>query len=210
MSSSFHGDIEIRSSILRLRLSFKWRPLIDDSIVETIRRWLTSDDPSERPHLVFLGMVAHHMLGDNGANYQLYEEKFAKFAPELAQLANVTRLIWLNQYPVVDSYHHNHDSNKNIYSEKLHNYNKAIRRMLKNESNGIRIWDSSNPLGEEYIRSCAVLKRDEIVHVDSRPYLFKDSAFADCNDFIHTGYSALSEATNLLYNDICNNVMEFD
>ncbi|KAI9559359.1 hypothetical protein GHT06_016148 [Daphnia sinensis] len=117
LSSSFHGDIEITSNILRLRLSFKWRPLINDSVVETVRGWTTTD-PSERPHLVFLGMVVHHMIGENGTNYQLYEEKMAKFAPELAQLANVTQLIWFNQYPVLDSYHHNHDSNKNIYSEK--------------------------------------------------------------------------------------------
>ncbi|XP_057381559.1 N-acetylneuraminate 9-O-acetyltransferase-like [Daphnia carinata] len=206
-SRSFHDEMEITSNILKLRLSFKWRPLIDDNVTDTVRRWASSDS-SERPHLLFLSIVVHHMLGTNGADHRLYEENFKKFAPELGRLANVSQVIWFNQYPVEELPEKIHDHNTYIHSEKIDNYNKAIRRLLESESSRIRIWDSSDPLAEEYIRSCAVLKRDEIVQVDRRSYLFKDAAFADCNDFIHTGYSALSQATNLLYNDICNDVME--
>jgi hypothetical protein len=39
-------------------------------------------------------------------------------------LANVTRVVWLNQYPLVDS-------NGAIHSEKIHNYNKIVRRILE-------------------------------------------------------------------------------
>jgi hypothetical protein len=76
--------------------------------------------------------------------------------------------------------------------------------LIRNEKSKIRVWDSSNPLAEEYVRGCATLKRDELFEIDDRPYPFKDVAYADCNDYIHTGYSALSQATQLLFNDICN------
>lgn len=208
-SPSFHDEMEITSNILKLRLSYKWRHLIDDSVTDTVHRWATSD-PTERPHLLFLSIVVHHMLGSNGADHRLYEGKLKKFAPELGRLANVSQVIWLNQYPVVELPEKIYDHNTYIYSEKIDNYNTAIRRVLENENSGIRIWDSSGPLAEEYIRSCAVLKRDEIVLDYGRPYLFKEGAYADFNDYIHTGYSALSQATNLLYNDICNNAMKFD
>lgn len=83
----------------------------------------------------------------------------------------------------------------------------AYNFSCSNENNRIRIWDSSNPLVEDYVRSCATLKRDEIFDVQRRPYMYKDVAYADCNDYIHTGYSALSQATNLFYNDLCNDVI---
>ncbi|KZS14819.1 Uncharacterized protein APZ42_020190 [Daphnia magna] len=212
-SPSFHDEMEITSNILKLRLSYKWRPLIDDNVTDTIRRWATFD-PIERPHLLFLSIVVHHMLGTNGADHRLYEENFKKFAPELGRLAKFSQVIWFNQYPVEELPEKIHDHNTYIHSEKINIGKMATTCTFlpfssRNENSSIRIWDSSDPLAEEYIRSCAALKRDEIVHVDSRPYLFKDAAFADCNDFIHTGYSALSQATNLLYNDICNNVMDY-
>jgi hypothetical protein len=74
---------------------------------------------------------------------------------------------------------------------------------VRNQNSQIRIWDSSNPLAEEYVRGCATIKRDEKFTVDGRPYLFKDIAYADCNDYIHTGFLALSQATQLLFNNIC-------
>jgi hypothetical protein len=50
---AFHGDIEITSDILRLGLSFHWRPLINETVIETIRKWATHEN--ERPYFVFLG-----------------------------------------------------------------------------------------------------------------------------------------------------------
>ncbi|XP_057369406.1 uncharacterized protein LOC130690407 [Daphnia carinata] len=208
LSSGSHDNIEITSNILNLRLSFKWRHLLDDNVIDTVRRLATSDS-SERPHLLFFSIVVHHMLGIHGADHRLYEEQFKKLAPELGRLANVSQVILFNQYPVEELQEKNYDINTYIHSGKIDNYNKAIRRLLENESSRIRIWDSSDPLAEEYVRSCVVLERDEVFYAGHRPYLSKDTAFADCNDFIHTGYSALSEATNLLYNDICNNVMDW-
>nr|CAH0103440.1 unnamed protein product [Daphnia galeata] len=142
-------------------------------------------------------MAIHYMEEENGDSQSIYQENITKLAPILIKLANVTRVVWLNQYPLVD-YH------GVIHSEKIHNYNKIVRRILENGDSQIRIWDSSNPLAEEYVRGCATLKRDdEQYEIDDRPSLLKDYVYADCNDNIHTGYSALSQATQLLFNDIC-------
>lgn len=171
-------------------------------------------------------MAVHHMMEENGGSFKLYREHLLKLAPILGQLANASRIVWLNQYPSVDSNSWVNEHNTVIFSEKIHNYNRALRQILewvystlspwsiysihfdiyliRNEQSNIRVWDSSNPLAEEYVRGCATLKRDEPFEIDDRPYLFKDVAYADCNDYIHTGYSALSQATQLLFNDICN------
>lgn len=77
------------------------------------------------------GIVVHNMLGVNGADHRFYEKKFRKLAPQLSRLANVTRVIWLNQYPVVDLHDYMNTDNTCIHSEKIHNYNKVIRRMLE-------------------------------------------------------------------------------
>ncbi len=42
--------------------------------------------------------------------------------------------------------------------------------------------------------------------VQYEAYLFTlpDHSYTDCHDYTHPGYSALSQATQLLFNDICN------
>ncbi len=49
-----HGDVEVKSKILKLRVSFKWRPIINYTIVETLRHW-TNYNQIEPPNLIFLG-----------------------------------------------------------------------------------------------------------------------------------------------------------
>ena len=70
------------------------------------------------------GMVIHHMMEENNGSQSIYQENITKLAPILIKLANVTRVVWLNQYPSVDS-------NGAIHSEKIHNYNKIVRRILE-------------------------------------------------------------------------------
>ena len=68
--------------------------------------------------------------------------------------------------------------------------------ILRNRNHsGIRIWDSSNPLAEEYVRSYTFVQRRV-----SGDYAI---SYANCKDYIHTGYAALSEGTPLLFNDVC-------
>ena len=72
----------------------------------------------------------------------------------------------------------------------------------------IQIWDSSNSLAQEYVRGCTVFHNREIpkdVFVKGGSNSFINcKSYINCDDYIHTGYVALSQATNLLYNDICN------
>jgi hypothetical protein len=70
--------------------------------------------------------------------------------------------------------------------------------MYYRDHKSVRIWDSSNPLAEEYVRVCAFSQRVQYAYRDS------SDSFYNCKDFSHTGYSALSQATQLLFNDICN------
>lgn len=48
----YHGDIEVTSEILKLRVSFKWRPFVDDNVTETMRFWAFSDQ-NEQPDWIF-------------------------------------------------------------------------------------------------------------------------------------------------------------
>jgi hypothetical protein len=41
--AQYHGDIEITSVMLELHLSFKWRPIITDAIINTVRQWATDN-----------------------------------------------------------------------------------------------------------------------------------------------------------------------
>jgi hypothetical protein len=76
---------------------------------------------------------------------------------------------------------------------------------------GIRIWDSSNPLAEEYVRGCTLF-RERLIHQKTTDHyaeqettkFFDPKPFMNCFDYIHTGNVALSQATQILYNDICN------
>lgn len=50
-----HGDVDVGSSVNRLRVSFKWRPIINDTVIEMIRSWTASD---RRPNLILLSVYS--------------------------------------------------------------------------------------------------------------------------------------------------------
>ncbi len=69
----------------------------------------------------------------------------------------------------------------------------------------IRIWESSNALAEEYVRGCLLLKRDSSGFIlFSQPSVVNSKPFINCRDFVHTGTVAITQATQILFNDICN------
>jgi hypothetical protein len=49
----------------------------------------------------------------------------------LNQLAYVSQVIWLNQYPTVEFYAKMHARNTDIHTEKINHYNKVVQRILK-------------------------------------------------------------------------------
>lgn len=57
----------------------------------------------------------------------------------------------------------------------------------------VLVWDSFDPVAEEYIRSCALTgyKRSD------------PEGFFRCEDFLHTGFNALSFASQVIINYVC-------
>jgi hypothetical protein len=54
----YHGEIEMTSSILRLRVSFKWQPLVNDKLINTLRQIgeTAASDPKKRPQFILLSI----------------------------------------------------------------------------------------------------------------------------------------------------------
>ena len=77
-------------------------------------------------------------------------------------------------------------------------------------SSRVEIWDSGNPLVEEYVRSCVIHRRYEGRKTSPGLLTLKyySSAYSNCMDHVHIGYSALSQITQLLYNDICSPISQ--
>ena len=63
---------------------------------------------------------------------------------------------------------------------------------------GIHIWDATNPLAEEYIRSCSLSRRQD------DPKYTSNLKYIDCSDNVHTGNVALLQASRILLNLIFN------
>jgi hypothetical protein len=76
-------------------------------------------------------MEVHHMLTDNGNDFQLYKEKIRNYGPILGKLASVSKVIWLNQYPIIDFFGPTDAHNTDIHSVKVHQYNEAAKRILR-------------------------------------------------------------------------------
>jgi hypothetical protein len=163
-------------------------------------------------------MAVWHMLREHGADIGLYQSRMTQLGPILASLSDhCGRIIWLRQYTSVDFYGDNGKSNTLVVSDKLRHYNRiAVQGLAINKTDaaadssnissisrqrGVYLWDSSDPFADEYVRSCAILKRYEHPSDNAKEYA---TAYANCNDYVHTGYSALSQATQLLFNDLCN------
>lgn len=60
------------------------------------------------------------------------------------------------------------------------------------------MWDSLDPIMDDYIRSCRLNFR-----INPQYHL---QQFYACLDYVHPGYVALNEAIQLILNDICNGV----
>lgn len=76
-------------------------------------------------------MAVHHMVPIRSIDeYQFYQQKIVELAPILGRLANISRVIWLNQYPTLDLYGER-PRNYHINSDKIYRYNKAARSVLE-------------------------------------------------------------------------------
>lgn len=71
------------------------------------------------------------MLKIHGADFKLYRKNLVELGPILNQLSQVSKVIWLDQYPTIDFYGASHADNTYIHSLKVHQYNEAVHRNLK-------------------------------------------------------------------------------
>lgn len=75
------------------------------------------------------GMVLNHMnIGANnrmnvgGNDYSAFARGLSELAPVLAQLSKITRIVWMQQAPVLPNTRH---------FFKIHHYNAGMRTILK-------------------------------------------------------------------------------
>jgi hypothetical protein len=71
------------------------------------------------------------MLKQNGANFQFYNTLMREFAKMIDNCDLSSEVIWLNQYPTNELYGDNTAFNTEVHSEKIHQYNEAVRHVFK-------------------------------------------------------------------------------
>nr|SVE76339.1 EOG090X04UC [Daphnia longispina] len=126
-----HRDVNFTSNVLNLRLSFYWRPFFGDSIEDFVPQSIQNLQ-TEMVEVILIGLSTHHMLHESNSNQQLYAQGLTKLAPVLQRIANTsTRVIWLRQYPVIDFYGSSESHNTDIFSAKIHQFNKESERILR-------------------------------------------------------------------------------
>ena len=211
MVNGFHMDKTIRTPLLNdLLVSFRWRPIINETLLEEFSRpFLTgnneTDDFQQVPRFLLLGISAHHMIREYKTDHLAFQRGLTRLLHLLDERLirpYGAKVVWMNQYPTVDFFGFTGEHNTDIFAEKLEKYNAIVRKTIADSSSSVEIWDSANPLVEDYVRSCLFdVKR-------STSHRFK--SWAECLDYIHTGYSALSQAMQLILNDVCNGHLSLD
>ncbi len=66
--------MEVISNLLRLRITFQWQPIIDNTIIETIRLWAT-DDETDPPYLLILSRI-FMTLSTHNIHMRLHDDDF--------------------------------------------------------------------------------------------------------------------------------------
>jgi hypothetical protein len=77
-----------------------------------------------------LGMALWHIIEVDYRDHRLYIKHLRELVLALSQLSQVTRVIWLNQYPPLEFYSDNNAPSTYITPAKINIYNKAVRRIL--------------------------------------------------------------------------------
>lgn len=130
------------SDLLNLRVAFYWRPLANDNLINTFRQWNTPPYITTPDYIIIgiikanlnwyniiTGLVFNHMHEKNGNNYKLFANGLTQLKPILRKLSNVTRIVWLQQAPILHSAKDMY--RKPFFTAKLPHYNAAMRSILK-------------------------------------------------------------------------------
>jgi hypothetical protein len=116
------------SPMLNLIVSFRWRKMLNETILSEFVDWSASPIKA-KPDLIVMGMSAHHMLPENGGDHRTFENILLKVKWQIQKISNQTKVIWMNQQPVVETLKVN--KRPVVHSDKLEQYNRAARRILK-------------------------------------------------------------------------------
>ncbi|XP_046450332.1 uncharacterized protein LOC124198516 [Daphnia pulex] len=200
----YHEDRNVTSWLFdNLRISFYWRDLIKDDLIADFKRWASTDDDSQAPDFILLGVTAHHIDQNNRStiadSFRTYEKLLEKqLMPLINQSLTVhprQEIVWLLQ-----SLTSMDRVNRGFYPETIRMYNNAVRLILKDTR--VMMWETINLIVEEYLRGCA-LTRDERRDNENTDHERVDNGYLNCKDFIHPGMGALSIGTQLIINHIC-------
>ena len=75
-----------------------------------------------------LGMVLNHMSPQYGDDFALLAEGLTDLKPILQQLSNVTRIVWVQQAPILDG---SKTKVAFVFLGKVHGYNTGMRKILE-------------------------------------------------------------------------------
>ncbi|KAI9557796.1 hypothetical protein GHT06_014545 [Daphnia sinensis] len=198
-----HDDRNVTSQLLgNLRISFFWRNLINNELITDFERWASTDDDSQAPDYIFLGLTVHHLLENDLATFtELLETRLVPLINKSLAKHRHQRVVWLRLHTAIDQFYQYYGD---FYTETVTIYNEAIERILK--STKIILWDSIIAIVEEYLRACALTaytRHDfDQVLIDK----WMDRGYMNCNDFVHPGMTAIAIGTQLILNHMCETV----
>ena len=75
-------------------------------------------------------MILNHMDERNGNNYAPFVKGLKQLKPILEELSNVTRVVWMQQAPIVDASNTKHYITHSFLA-KVHRYNTGMREILE-------------------------------------------------------------------------------
>lgn len=79
--SFHHGDVEVLSRVMKLRVSYKWRPILNDTVIETLRYWSIQNE-SVPPDFIVL------------SNYSYALNIYSNLTQSNLTIASTLPLIW--------------------------------------------------------------------------------------------------------------------
>ena len=74
-------------------------------------------------------MVFNHMAERQGNDYHLFIKGLTKLKPIVQELSRITRIVWMQQAPIVDASNTRHYIT-HTFLAKLHHYNAGMRSIL--------------------------------------------------------------------------------
>jgi len=158
---------------------------MDQDFMMALGKWTTADE-DQAPDFIFLGLTAWYAFNKIGVDE--FEKDIENALPLLETLANSSRVVWLNQVPLIPvNYPFYHQ--KEVVNEKVLPMNRLARRLL--QDSGVVWWDDYAAAAAEYARACALSKRHDSLN------------YVNCDDDIHPGSGVVSTGTQYLLNRLC-------